>query len=1223
MSKIFTKNHYFSFLTFLFLGLGTALGQNIAITQNNTPVTTNFNGWNGTLPTGYSKVGANYVGTSASTTGGLYAVAASGFGYQPSSTSPNNSVTLNGSYINSTGAVITSLKVTYDAFKIVDRASRLPGWSVTVNGAAVSGLTWVYNASSSNTSPNVKTATLTGLNIANNATFTVSFASDRGTGSGSSPMIGLNNVKVESVVTTPPAILNSETFLTDFGDVVVGNTSIVRSLTFDAEALTGDVTVLAPAGFEISEDNINWYTGTDISPVGGMLNDVEIYVRFKPTAVGPYSDVITLMSPGATTKTVLVTGNGIPALSLSVTPASITSLSYPENGGPSPSFQLTGMQSVGLIPSQGDITISPALGNASNYEVSIDGITWGSSVLYPYTSADNNITNPTIFIRIKAGLAAGPVAQETVNVTGGGLSTTFTIGGTINPASTIAVTDTEFGPYCNGTAITFDLPFTNNGGFISPNYYAQLSNIDGTFPDTATNIVGTGTTSPIAVTLPAGTLSGANYRIRVYNDSPLTFSTNDNGHNIVINDAPIMTGITTMAAIVCAGSGATFNLTGLLPSTTFVLNYNINGGTTVTTPSINANATGDASFTIQVTEGNNGQLLTVTSIERTDVTPSCTLALTANNTMTLGVNPLPTVADVEASVVCGDGESTTITLTGLLPNSTSDVDYTINGGTAATATNVTANASGEAAFTLPLSVANNGQELEIVSLTRTDITPNCTKPVTGVSATLIINERPTAVISGDQSICFGTPSSDISVAFTGTAPWNLTYTDGTSTYNAGNITVSPYTFTVNLFGTKTYTITAVEDAHCDAIPSGMTGSATVTVSQFSNGGTISGSTTVCAGSNSGTLTLNNNVGDVVKWQSSPTIDFSSPVDIANTTTSLNYTDLTETTYFRAVVSNGTCASANSAAAVITLNTVPALITQPQTFCNEGLVSDLFPSGTGINWYQDASGGTALSLTDALSTGNYYVSQTISGCESARTLTAVTINNVSAPVTTPQEFCNQGTVADLEPSGTGINWYSNASGGSALPLTSALTAGDYYVSQTINGCESARTLAAITINTPALPQGSPTQEINEGGTLADLNVTGTGLNWYQNISDITAGNILPANTLAVNNTTYYVTQTVNGCTSEPLAVTVTVLLGTPGFNQTSFNYYPNPVQDILHIDSIENIDSIAIYNLVGQQLMTRNNNGNNLHLDISELATGTYLVKIGIGTASKTFKVIKD
>lgn len=1222
MTKIFTKNYYFSVIAFLFLGLSIAAGQNIAITQHNTPVTTNFNGWNGTPPTGYIRAGANYVGTTASTTGGVYAVANNGFGYQPSATSPATSVTLTGSYINTTGSAITSLKVTYNAFNIVQRNSRLPGWSAMVNGVAVGGLTWAYNSSASNSSPDVKTATLTGLNIANNAIFTVSFASDRGTGSGSSPMIGLNNVKVESVVTMPPTILNSENSLTDFGDVIVGNTSIVRSLTFDAEGLTGDVTVLAPAGFEISEDNINWYMGTDISPVGGMLNDVEIYVHFKPTAVGPYSDVITLMSAGATTKTVLVTGNGIPALSLSTTPASITSLSYPENGGPSQSFQLTGLESVGLTPAQGNITISPALGNASNYEVSIDGTTWGSSVLYPYTSADNSITNPSIFIRIKAGLTQGPVAQETVNVTGGGLSTTFTISGTINPASTITVTDTELGPYCNGAAITFNIPFTNNGGFISPNYYAQLSNIDGTFPNTASNIVGTSTTSPIAVTIPAGTLSGSNYRIRVYNDSPLTFSTNDNGHNIVINDAPIMTGITTMIATVSTDSEATFNLTGLLPSTTFVLNYNINGGTTVTTPSITATATGDASFTILLAEENDGKLLTITSIERTDVTPSCTLVLTTNNTITLGVNPLPVITNVAASVVCGDGETTTITLTGLLPNSTSDVDYTINGGTAATEIGVVANASGGATFTLPLSVANNGQELEIVSLTRTDITPNCTKSVTGITATLTVNERPTATISGDQSICFGTSSSNISVAFTGTAPWEFSYTDGTSTFNVSNITVSPYTFTVNIFGTKTYTITAVEDAHCDAIPSGITGSATVTVSQFSNGGTISGSTTVCAGTNSGTLTLNNNIGDVVKWQSSATIDFSSPVDIANTTTTLDYTDLTETTYFRAVVSNGTCASANSTAAVITLNTVPALITQPQAFCNEGVVSDLFPSGTGITWYSDTAGGTALSSTDGLATGDYYVSQTINGCESPRALKAVTVNVVSAPATTPQEFCNEGTVQDLEPSGTGINWYSDALGGTSLSLTDTLTAGDYYVTQIINGCESARTLTTVTINIPALPQGATTQEIDEGGTLADLDVTGTGLIWYQNPSDIIAGIVLPFTTVGANNTTYYVTQTINGCTSEALAVTVTVNLATPEFDEASFKYYPNPVQDILHIDAQENIDSVTIYNIIGQQLMVKNNNENNLRLDISNLAAGTYLVKIGIGASIKTFKVIK-
>ena len=187
---------------FLVLMLGfwqTGFSQ-VNISTHNTDFNTNFNGWNNTLPTGFTKTGANYVGTSAATTGGLYAISGAGFGYQPSGTAPATSVTLTGTFKNTTGSTITSLQISYDAFQIVYRASRLPGWAVTSSLGTVSGLNWSFNTSTSPSSPDNQSITLTGLNVANNATFTLTFFSDRGTGSNSSPLVGLNNIKVKSIL---------------------------------------------------------------------------------------------------------------------------------------------------------------------------------------------------------------------------------------------------------------------------------------------------------------------------------------------------------------------------------------------------------------------------------------------------------------------------------------------------------------------------------------------------------------------------------------------------------------------------------------------------------------------------------------------------------------------------------------------------------------------------------------------------------------------------------------------------------------------------------------------------------------------------------------------------------------------------------------------------------------------------------------------------------------
>jgi len=199
----FLTSYFFLILCSLFTN---KIEGQVTISSVNTFVTTSWDGWNGTNPTGFTRTGANYVGTTANITGGLYAITSSGLGYQPSGTSPAGSMTTTGTFQNTTGATQTSVTIEYEAFNIVNRTSRLPGWTVTSSLGSVSSLDWAYNASSSNTSPDIRTITLTGLSIANNSTFTVTWASDRGSGSGSSPLIGLRNVKVKfntSSCTTP------------------------------------------------------------------------------------------------------------------------------------------------------------------------------------------------------------------------------------------------------------------------------------------------------------------------------------------------------------------------------------------------------------------------------------------------------------------------------------------------------------------------------------------------------------------------------------------------------------------------------------------------------------------------------------------------------------------------------------------------------------------------------------------------------------------------------------------------------------------------------------------------------------------------------------------------------------------------------------------------------------------------------------------------------------
>ncbi|WP_116788905.1 T9SS type A sorting domain-containing protein [Flavobacterium psychrotrophum] len=249
------------------------------------------------------------------------------------------------------------------------------------------------------------------------------------------------------------------------------------------------------------------------------------------------------------------------------------------------------------------------------------------------------------------------------------------------------------------------------------------------------------------------------------------------------------------------------------------------------------------------------------------------------------------------------------------------------------------------------------------------------------------------------------------------------------------------------------------------------------------------------------------------------------------------TIVTGTYYVSQTIAN--CESEKLAVSV-TVNDIPAMpetVTE-QLFCGSGTVAGLTAvTGVSLKWYMEETGGTPLAPETPVTMGNYFVSQTVNGCESLRNFTEVSIVPIpDAPTADAQLFCGTATVAGLISSGTGALWYTAETGGTALTADSAITTNTYYVSQTVDGCESPRTAVAITVNAiPALPV-AVAQQFCGSGTVAQLvTTTATAPKWY---TAETGGTALTA-TDALTTATYYVTQTIDGCESPRLAVVVTV------------------------------------------------------------------------------------
>lgn len=265
------------------------------------------------------------------------------------------------------------------------------------------------------------------------------------------------------------------------------------------------------------------------------------------------------------------------------------------------------------------------------------------------------------------------------------------------------------------------------------------------------------------------------------------------------------------------------------------------------------------------------------------------------------------------------------------------------------------------------------------------------------------------------------------------------------------------------------------------------------------------------------------------------------------------TNLVNGTMYYATQSNGNCESGTRLAVTANLTSVPAPAGNVnQEFCGAdgAMIQDLVVAGSGIEWFSTPTLGTPLSLSQTLANGNtYYAQQTVSGCVSvSRLAVVVTINNTPAPSgNNPQSFCasTNPLVSDLVAVGTNVQWYSVANGGTPLSPSTPLVNGNYFASQTINGCPSTTRLYVLvdlaTIILP--PTAANTQNFCSGDnpTLNDINITGTNILWY---AASTGGSPISVNTVLVNGTTYYATQTISGCESTSRRAVLVNIFNTP-------------------------------------------------------------------------------
>ena len=227
----------------------------------------------------------------------------------------------------------------------------------------------------------------------------------------------------------------------------------------------------------------------------------------------------------------------------------------------------------------------------------------------------------------------------------------------------------------------------------------------------------------------------------------------------------------------------------------------------------------------------------------------------------------------------------------------------------------------------------------------------------------------------------------------------------------------------------------------------------IEISGASSGYISGGDINVCSGSNSTTLTLNSYTGSIVRWESSFDNFFTAGTTISSTSASITVTNLTKTTYYRAIVNSTsptTCSglATSSSALSVKPTTAGSVFAANNSICaggqaeltlsgQQGNINKWQRSTDNVNW-TDITNTTA-SLTQTLNTaGTYYYRAQVQtpNCGSAVNTSAktITVTSGTPPVggsvssAVHATATNSGTLTLSGHTGTIVKWQRSANDG---------------------------------------------------------------------------------------------------------------------------------------------------------------------------------------------------
>ena len=269
----------------------------------------------------------------------------------------------------------------------------------------------------------------------------------------------------------------------------------------------------------------------------------------------------------------------------------------------------------------------------------------------------------------------------------------------------------------------------------------------------------------------------------------------------------------------------------------------------------------------------------------------------------------------------------------------------------------------------------------------------------------------------------------------------------------------------------------------------------IDVDPTSVGGSTSAAATVCKGSNTGSITVSGHTGTVVRWESSIN-NGASWSTINNTNTSLSYSNLTQTTIFRAFVMSGVCTGAFSATTTITVNELPMATINDATICagNSANLSVVVTNTFGASWTLTFSeGSTTRQLTG---TGNGTFTLTTNVLTATTTISLKSIQITTGTVLCSNTLTGVGVVTvNALPTATHDTAPSTVCDGSPVDFTvnvNDVVAGQgwtivYKINSGSNNTKSGTGPGNFTITSPNFTNTSSTMRVD---TIKIVSITNT-------------------------------------------------------------------------------------------------------------------------------------